>query len=89
MNTLNRLSPLWMRSQKGKTMSLITYILFAFWVLKVHIKKREKKGAAAKVFKKIKDDNIENIAVFIVWPYVVYKWWFCKKDEPKKEVTKE
>ena len=74
-----------MRSQKGKTMSYITYILFAFLVLKVHIKKREKKGAKAKIFKKIKDDNVENVFVFIAWPYVVYKWWFCKNEDKPKE----
>lgn len=61
-------------------MSLVTYILFGLWILKVHIKKREEKGAKAKIFKNVEDNDEENVFVFAAWPYVVYKWWFGKKD---------
>lgn len=61
-------------------MSIATYLLFGLWVLKVHIKKREEIGEKARIFKDIKDDDEENVYVFALWPYVVYKWWFGKKD---------
>lgn len=59
---------------------MVTYLCIGLWVLKVYIKRRDENHDKAKIFKDIEDDDIENIVVWIVWPYVVNKWWFGKKN---------
>lgn len=59
---------------------MVTYLCIGLWVLKVYIKRRDENHDKAKIFKDIEDDDIENIVVWIAWPYVVNKWWFGKKN---------
>ena len=59
-------------------MSILTYCLIGLWVLKVHIKRRDNNRLLAKsrLPFDIDDDDEENVFVFGLWPWVVFKWWF-------------
>lgn len=59
---------------------MFTYCAFGLWVLNVHIKRREENRVLAKLRLPSAlhelDDDVENVFVFGLWPWIVCKWWF-------------